>query len=50
MKRVIKIIFLSVLIQSIYCARICFVKENNCVGGDDEKYECLGNPFEGCVE
>ena len=49
MKRVIKIIFLSVLIQSIYCARKCYVKENTCIGADNTKYECLGNPVDGCV-
>ena len=49
MKRVIKIIFLSVLIQSIYSQRKCLIQDNKCVAENDENYICEGDVQEGCV-
>ena len=50
MKRVIKIIFLSVLIQSIYCDRKCFIQSNGqCYSENNANYECRGDVQDGCV-
>ena len=49
MKRVIKIIFLSVLIQSIYSQRKCLIQENHCAAANDENYICEGDVGDGCV-
>ena len=51
MKKIIKIIFLSLLIQSIYCQRKCLINKNNnnaCEAENDETYICKGNIDEGC--
>ena len=49
MKRVIKIIFLSVLIQSIYSQRKCLIQNDHCYAANDENYICEGDVQEGCV-
>ena len=51
MKKIIKIIFLSILIQSIFCQRKCLINKNNnnaCEAENDETYICKGNIDVGC--
>ena len=49
MKKIIKIIFLSLLIQSIYCQRKCLINDDDeCEAENDETYICKGNYQDGC--